>query len=67
MTDKLPAPCEHCRATGISNGSECIECLGKGYRLMINGQVTAPRAPAAPRGPWRNPRGSARTGSRKVG
>ena len=29
MTDKLPAPCEHCGATGIFHGSECIECRGK--------------------------------------
>ncbi len=39
MTDKLPAPCEHCGATGIFHGSECIECRGKGYWLMIDGRL----------------------------
>ena len=67
MTEKLPAPCENCHATGLSNGSECLECQGKGYRLMINGQLIAIRTPAAPRGPWRNHRGPIRTGDRKVG
>lgn len=37
MTDKLPAPCEHCGATGLFHGSECVECRGKGYRLIIDG------------------------------
>jgi len=52
MTDKLPAPCEHCNASGIFHGSECVECRGKGYRLMIDGRLKA--APAAWR-PSRNP------------
>jgi len=61
MTDKLPAPCEHCNATGIFHGSECVECRGKGYWLMINGQVTAPKAAAvAPRRSYRNAPGRAR-------
>ena len=54
MTDKLPAPCERCNATGIYHGCECVECRGKGYRLMIDGQITTARASAAPRGPYRN-------------
>jgi hypothetical protein len=29
MTDKLPAPCEHCKGTGLSHGSEWRECKGK--------------------------------------
>ena len=63
MTDKLPAPCEHCHATGISNGSECTDCGGKGYRLMINGQVVRAPTPApGPRAPWRNPHGPNRSG-----
>ena len=33
MTDKLPAPCEHCHATGLFHGSECVECRGKGLPL----------------------------------
>jgi len=67
MTEKLPIPCEYCHATGISNGSECLECRGKGYRLIINGQVTAPRPPAAPHRPhshapdrYRNAQGRSR-------
>jgi DnaJ-class molecular chaperone len=54
MTDKLPAPCEHCGGTGIFHGSECVECQGKGYRLVIDGHVTAVRAATPPHGPYRN-------------
>jgi DnaJ-class molecular chaperone len=43
MSDKLPAPCEHCKATGLFGGSECRECDGKGYRLIIDGRVTPQR------------------------
>jgi hypothetical protein len=43
MSENLPAPCEHCKATGMFRGSECHECGGKGYRLMIN------RAPSTPK------------------
>ena len=39
MSDKLPAPCQHCKATGFFEGSECRECDGKGYRLIVDGQV----------------------------
>jgi hypothetical protein len=39
MSDKLPAPCEHCKATGFFGGSVCRECDGKGYRLIIDGRV----------------------------
>ena len=42
MADKLPAPCEHCSATGIFHGSECAECRGKGYRLIFEGRIVAP-------------------------
>jgi hypothetical protein len=42
MNEKLPAPCEPCKGTGLSYGSECTECGGQGYRLIVNGQ-TAPR------------------------
>jgi hypothetical protein len=34
MTEKLPAPCEPCHATGLFEGSECVQCRGKGYRLI---------------------------------
>ena len=37
MTEKLPAPCEHCKGTGLLHGVECRECRGKGYRLIVNG------------------------------
>ena len=40
MDEKLPAPCEHCRASGLRHGSVCEECQGKGYRLFINGSRT---------------------------
>jgi hypothetical protein len=39
MNDKLRAPCEHCKATGLFEGSECRECDGKGYRLIVDGRV----------------------------
>jgi hypothetical protein len=39
MNEKLPAPCEHCQATGLFEGSGCVQCEGKGYRLIINGQL----------------------------
>jgi hypothetical protein len=46
MEEKLPAPCEHCSATGIFHGMECAECRGKGYRLMVGGRLKpAPRPP----------------------
>jgi len=37
MNEKLPTPCEPCKATGLFQGSECEQCRGKGYRLIING------------------------------
>ena len=37
MNEKLPAPCEPCKGTGLSHGSECEQCRGKGYRLIVNG------------------------------
>jgi hypothetical protein len=39
MSDKLPAPCVHCKATGFFGGSVCRECDGKGYRLIVDGRV----------------------------
>jgi hypothetical protein len=39
MDEKLPAPCEHCSATGIFHGIECVECRGKGYRLIVAGRL----------------------------
>jgi len=53
MTDKLPAPCEHCSASGIFHGIECAECHGKGYRLMIDGRVAGASATEKPRAHWR--------------
>jgi len=38
MDEKLPAPCEPCRGSGLRKGVPCSECAGKGYRLMINGR-----------------------------
>ena len=39
MDDKLPAPCEACRGSGLRHGVACGECHGKGYRLFVNGSV----------------------------
>ena len=50
MTEKLPVPCQHCHATGLKAGAECRECAGKGYRLLVDGKVTALR-PAPKQGP----------------
>jgi hypothetical protein len=47
MEEKLPAPCEACRASGLRKGAPCSECGGKGYRLIINGTP----APARQEGP----------------
>jgi hypothetical protein len=48
MEEKLPAPCEHCSATGIFHGIECAECRGKGYRLMVGGRLKPVPRPANP-------------------
>ena len=48
MSEKLPVPCEYCKATGLFQGSECEQCRGKGYRLIVNG-VPAPAATRANR------------------
>jgi len=55
MDEKLPAPCEHCRASGLRHGSVCEECQGKGYRLFINGSRTPERLKRPPH-QWRGPR-----------
>jgi RecJ-like exonuclease len=54
MNEKLPAPCEACRGTGLHKGSECSECGGKGYRLFINGNETPVRREKPQR--WQGPR-----------
>jgi DnaJ-class molecular chaperone len=38
MNEKLPSPCDRCRATGLFQGADCEQCGGKGYRLISNGQ-----------------------------
>ena len=58
MTDKLPAPCEHCSASGIFHGIECVECRGKGYRLMIDGRAAGASATEKPRVHWRKTHGA---------
>jgi DnaJ-class molecular chaperone len=52
MSEKLPAPCQHCAATGLFHGMSCEECRGKGYRLIIDGRSTKPPQPQR-RGPHR--------------
>jgi hypothetical protein len=44
MNEKLPAPCEACRGSGLRHGAVCSECQGKGYRLIVNGRQTPVRA-----------------------
>jgi hypothetical protein len=46
MSEKLPAPCEHCNASGIFHGIECSECRGKGYWLMIDRRAASAERPA---------------------
>jgi hypothetical protein len=55
MDEKLPAPCERCRASGLRHGSVCDECQGKGYRLFINRSQT-PEPLKRPSRQWRGPR-----------
>src|SRR4051794_33956920 len=55
MNEKLPAPCEHCKGTGLSHGSECRECRGKGYRLTVKG-VPLPMPKADKPHRWRDAR-----------
>jgi hypothetical protein len=42
MNEKLPAPCEACRGSGLRHGSVCDECQGKGYQLIVNGNQMVP-------------------------
>ena len=48
MTDNVPAPSEHCAASGLFHGSECVECRGKGYRM-----IQGPRMHSEPAKPKR--------------
>ena len=52
MNEKLPAPCDPCKGTGLLQGSECEQCHGKGYRLMVNGAPVSTR-PERPKR-WQN-------------
>jgi len=54
MNEKLPAPCEACRGSGLRRGAVCSECQGKGYRLMINGHQIAVQQQSPQR--WQLPR-----------
>ena len=53
MTEKLPAPCDPCRGTGMHEGSECHVCRGKGYYLFLNtgNDVSVPLRPEKPQRP----------------
>jgi len=42
---KVPIPCNRCHGTGINTGIECSECGGKGYRVVIGGQMAARTKP----------------------
>jgi DnaJ-class molecular chaperone len=45
MSEKLPAPCEHCAGTELFHEMSCEECRGKGYRLVVDGRATKPSRP----------------------
>jgi DnaJ-class molecular chaperone len=53
MSEKLPAPCERCNASGIFHGMSCEECQGKGYRLIVDGQMKNERPQRTTRPPRR--------------
>jgi hypothetical protein len=55
MDEKLPAPCERSRASGLRHGSVSDECQGKGYRLFISRSET-PEPLKRPQSQWRGPR-----------
>ena len=61
MNERLPAPCEHCKATGLFEGSECQQCGGKGYRLIIDGNVALIRADTSTTQPSRHSRSPSHT------
>lgn len=54
MNEKLPAPCEACRGSGLRHGAVCGECQGKGYRLIVNGRQTPVPKQSTQR--WQRPR-----------
>lgn len=49
MNEKLPIPCEPCKASGLLRGSECEQCRGKGYRLIGNGALQPVRRQERPK------------------
>jgi DnaJ-class molecular chaperone len=51
MSEKLPAPCERCNASGLFHGISCEECQGKGYRLIIDSLARNERPQRATRPP----------------
>ena len=57
MNEKIPIPCEQCHGTGLNAGIECIECQGKGHRVVIGGNMIATRpsgsSPRPQRKQWR--------------
>jgi hypothetical protein len=55
MNEKLPAPCEACRGTGMRHGGLCSQCQGKGYYLFINGSP-APVRQDRPQQRWQGKR-----------
>ena len=52
MNEKIPIPCQACKASGLREGIACKECGGKGHRVIIGGQLAAPPRPAEPKR-WR--------------
>jgi DnaJ-class molecular chaperone len=46
MNEKIPIPCEHCHGTGLIAGIECMECHGKGHRVVIGGNMIQATRPS---------------------
>jgi RecJ-like exonuclease len=47
-SEKIPVPCERCRGTGIVDGIECRECLGRGHRVVVAGRLVPPASGSDP-------------------
>jgi len=54
MNEKIPIPCQACKATGLRDGIACKECGGKGHRMPMGGQLAATARLPAPPKRWRS-------------
>jgi len=53
MNERIPEPCEHCKATGLFQGAACERCRGKGYHLIVSGVRTTTQAAEPARRRWK--------------